>query len=116
LDGKTPVSVTFTASTSAAMLSASLLPGGMAAVWFLGVLAWLPLLIERKKFNCRGLRILVRVVLLALVAMTLASCGGGGSPHSKTTTLSPSNDVFSLVFSGTTGDVTHSISVTLQVR
>jgi hypothetical protein len=115
-DGRSPVAVTFTVSTNGSTLSASVLPGGMALVWLLALLALMPFFLERKRVRDRALRAVVAVFVLALITITLASCGGSPDARTKSSTLTPSNGSYVLVFSGTSGAVTHTTSVTLHVH
>jgi len=116
-DGKSPVTVTFTVGTSPATMSAALLPDSWGWLGLLTATGALFLLTTERKMSELRSRVLVRLALVTVATFMLASCGGGFDAHNKSgVAVPPSNGSYSLTFSGTTGAVTHSTSVHLQVR
>jgi len=116
LDGKSPITVTFSVATSSGTASASFLPLGTSWVGFLALaMVLLALSTERTLADVRA-RVLVRCAMVAIATLVLAACGGGFSAQKNSTTVVPSVESFTLKLSATTGNVTHSTTVRVQVQ
>jgi hypothetical protein len=121
LKGSQPANVTFTISLAAVATSATNLPGGGGGlIWTFATALFLPMLIHFERSPQRGrarLRTLVWALLVVVLAIVLASCGGGVSANSQGgVTTTAEQGTFTVTLHAVSGALDHSRSVTLTVR
>jgi hypothetical protein len=111
--GTTASTSTLTISTTASMHANSWLPtGGLALA---GAMGFFLVPIRRKHFR-QVSRIFGGVWLLALVALTLQGCGGGGSSMPSSTGTPAGNYTISVNASGGSGGPQHVATISLTVQ
>ena len=121
LKGSQPANVTFTVSLAPGTTTATnLLWGGGGLIWTFATAFFLPMLIHFERSPQRGparLRTLVWALLVVVLAIILASCGGGVSANSQGgVTTTAEQGTFKVILHAVSGTLDHSRSVTLTVR